>query len=187
MLLLIVALGIGVAVLVLGGVASESHGLSTQLQSGADRIAGWLQDVGVTPEKAQHAKQDVRSSLSDGLHALLQDLAAGINALASLAVFVTFTVLSTFFLLKDGPEIQSFAERHLGVPAPVGHTIISRTAGSLRSYFFGMTIVSAFSAAVVGIGALLLGVHLAGTIAAVTFLGGSSPTSGPGPPAPLRC
>jgi putative heme transporter len=177
-LLAIVALGVAVAVMVLGGIASESHGVSSQLQKAADHIAGWLQDAGVSADKAQHAKQDVSSSISDGFHALLQGVAVGIHALASLAVFVTFTVLSTFFLLKDGPEIQAFTERHLGVPQPVGHTIISRTAGSLRSYFVGMTIVSAFSATVVGIGALILNVDLAGTIAAVTFLGGYIPYIG---------
>jgi putative heme transporter len=177
-LLLIVALGVAVAVMVLGGIASESQGVSSQLQKAADHIAGWLQDAGVSADKAQHAKQDVSNSISDGFHALLQGVAVGIHALASLAVFVTFTVLSTFFLLKDGPEIQAFAERHLGVPQPVGHTIISRTAGSLRSYFVGMTIVSAFSATVVGIGALILDVDLAGTIAAVTFLGGYVPYIG---------
>jgi putative heme transporter len=177
-LLAIVALGVAVAVMVLGGIASESHGVSNQLQKAADHIEGWLQDAGVSADKAQHAKQDVSSSISDGFHALLQGVAVGIHALASLAVFVTFTVLSTFFLLKDGPEIQAFTERHLGVPQPVGHTIISRTAGSLRSYFVGMTIVSAFSATVVGIGALILNVDLAGTIAAVTFLGGYVPYIG---------
>jgi predicted PurR-regulated permease PerM len=177
-LLLIVALGIGVLLLVIGGIASESHSVSTQLQHAAGRIAGWLQDAGVSAQKAQQAKQDASSSIGDGFHALLEGLATGIRALASLAVFATFTILATFFLLKDGPEIQSFAERHLGVPQPVGHTIISRTAGSLRNYFVGMTIVSAFSSVIVGGGALVLGVDLAGTIAAVTFLGGYIPYLG---------
>ena len=42
--------------------------------------------------------------------------------------------------------------------------------GSLRRYFVGVTIVAAFNAVVVGLGALLLGVPLAGTIAVVTFV-----------------
>src|SRR4029450_2734105 len=41
-LLAIVALGVAVAVLVLAGVTSQSHGISSQLQDGADRIEGWL-------------------------------------------------------------------------------------------------------------------------------------------------
>jgi predicted PurR-regulated permease PerM len=177
-LLLIVALGVGMAVMVLSGIASESHSVSTQLQSAANRIAGWLKDAGVDAGKAQHAKQDVSSSTSEAFHALLTGLAVGIRALASLAVFITFTILITFFLLKDGPQIGAFVAGHLGVPRDVGQTILSRTAGSLQSYFVGMTIVAAFSATVVGIGALVLGVDLAGTIAAVTFIGGYIPYLG---------
>ena len=66
----------------------------------------------------------------------------------------------------------------MGVPAEVGETIMSRTAGAMQSYFLGMTIVAAFSAVIVGAGALILGVPLAGTITAVTFLGGYIPYLG---------
>jgi predicted PurR-regulated permease PerM len=48
----------------------------------------------------------------------------------------------------------------------------------LRGYFFGVTIVAVFNAVLVGVGALVLGVPLAGTIAAVTFLGGYVPYIG---------
>jgi putative heme transporter len=170
--------GAAVFVMVVGGIASQSHGVSEQLSGAVDKLTGYLQDVGVSPEKAAKAGQDGSSSVSDGFHTLLTGLAAGIDALASLAVFLAFTVLSTFFLLKDGPLIQRFVAGHMGVPREVGETIMSRTAGSLQSYFLGMTIVAAFSAVIVGVGALILGVHLAGTIFAVTFLGGYVPYLG---------
>ena len=48
----------------------------------------------------------------------------------------------------------------------------------MRGYFLGVTIVAAWSALIVGVGALLLGVPLAGTIAVVTFLGGYVPYLG---------
>jgi predicted PurR-regulated permease PerM len=41
---------------------------------------------------------------------------------------------------------------------------------AMRRYFLGVTAVAAFNAAVVGIGALILDVPLAGTIAVVTFV-----------------
>jgi putative heme transporter len=177
-LLAIVVVGVGVALIVLSGIANETQSISARLQGAANTISGWLQDAGVDPQQAQHANQDTSAAVSDGFRALLAGLPAGISALASLAVFVTFTVLSLFFLLKDGDRIGAFAERHMGVPIPVGHTILARTAGSMREYFLGMTIVSAFSATIVGLGALVLGVDLAGTIFVVTFLGGYVPYLG---------
>jgi predicted PurR-regulated permease PerM len=53
-----------------------------------------------------------------------------------------------------------------------------RVLQSLRGYFFGVTLVAAFNAIVVGVGGLLLGVPLPGTIAAVTFLGAYIPYLG---------
>jgi predicted PurR-regulated permease PerM len=41
---------------------------------------------------------------------------------------------------------------------------------AMRRYFLGVTAVAAFNAAVVGVGAVVLGVPLAGTIAVVTFV-----------------
>src|SRR5262245_65070113 len=98
---------------------------------------------------------------------MLKGIAGGIDRLASLAVFLSFTALSLFFLLKDAPTIGGWAERHLGLPPPLAHAILGRVASSLRGYFLGVTIVAAWSALIVGAGCLILGVPLAGTIAAV--------------------
>ena len=105
-------------------------------------------------------------------------MAGGIKELSSLVFFLALTTLSLFFLLKDGPMIRSWLERNAGVPVPVAHTVAERILQSLRGYFFGVTIVAAFNAVVVGVGALVLGIPLAGTIAAVTFLAAYVPYLG---------
>ena len=95
-----------------------------------------------------------------------------------MAFFLSLTALSLFFLLKDGPMIKAWAERHMGVPENVARTISGRGLQSLRGYFLGVTLIAAFNAVLVGIGALLLGIPLAGTIAAVTFLAAYVPYVG---------
>jgi predicted PurR-regulated permease PerM len=52
----------------------------------------------------------------------------------------------------------------------VATTITGNVIVSLRRYFAGVTIIAAFNAVVVGLGAWLLDVPLAGTIAVVTFV-----------------
>src|SRR6185503_15845267 len=88
------------------------------------------------------------------------------------------TTLSLFFLLKDGPVIRAWTERHLGVPLPLARTITRRMLEALRGYFLGTTLVAAFNAVLVGVGALILGVPLAGTIAVVTFFAAYIPYLG---------
>ena len=70
----------------------------------------------------------------------------------------------------------------MGVPAPSPASSPARRSASLRGYFLGVTIVAVFNAVVVGVGALILGVPLVGTIAAVTSSAPTSRTSGPGAP-----
>jgi predicted PurR-regulated permease PerM len=80
--------------------------------------------------------------------------------------------------LKDGPTVRQFINRNLGVPVPIAAVITGNVMLSLRRYFLGVTIVAAFNATVVGVGAVLLGVPLAGTIAVVTFVGAYVPYIG---------
>jgi predicted PurR-regulated permease PerM len=177
-LLAIVAVGLGVGLIVLTGIASQADGLSERLRDGAQQLESWAHDLGVKAPTAADANAGASASVSGAFEALTQGLLGGVDRLAGLAVFLSFTALSLFFLLKDGPTIGAFVERHLGVPVPVAHSILGRIAGSMRGYFFGVTIVAIWSALIVGAGALLLGVPLAGTIAVVTFLGGYVPYIG---------
>jgi predicted PurR-regulated permease PerM len=174
----IIALGAGLFVLVITGITTESSSISGHLSDAKDTLAGWLQDAGADPTAAADAKNEASDSVSAAGSALLEGLAHGISALSGLVFFLALTALSLFFFLSDGPKIRAWGERHLGVPLPVAHVISQRVLGALRGYFLGVSLVAAFNAVVVTIGALILGVPLAGTIAAVTFLGGFIPYLG---------
>jgi predicted PurR-regulated permease PerM len=177
-LLLIVVLGAGLALLIISGITSESSQITNALQAGATKIEGYLKDLGVSSDSASNANKDASASLSGAFHALVNGVTGGVSKLASIAVFLSFTVLSLFFLLKDGPSIRNWLERHMGVPVPVAHTIGDRTIGSMRGYFTGVTAVAAFNGIVIGLGALILGVPLAGSIAVVNFVAAYIPYIG---------
>ena len=174
----IILAGAGLVLVVVGGITGEAADVSSYLSGAKDTISGWLQDLGVDPSKAEDAKQHASSGTSDAVSALLNGVIGGLSKLSSIVFFLAMTALSLFFLLKDGPQIRNWAERHLGVPMPVAQTITQRVLGSLRGYFLGVTIVAAFNAVVVTIGALILGVPMIGTIAAVTFFGAYVPYLG---------
>jgi putative heme transporter len=179
-LLLVAAilLGAGVVYMVLAGITSQEGDLSSHLNDAKSTIEGWLKDLGVDPAKAKGAKQDASSSSTALVGALLGGLAVGLKELSSLVFFLAMTLLSLVFLLADGPKIRAWGERHMGVPAPLARTISGRTLESLRGYFLGVTLVAAFNALVVGVGALVLGVPQAGTIALVTLLAAYVPYLG---------
>jgi predicted PurR-regulated permease PerM len=177
-LLSVVALTALLIVVIIAGITSQFDGLSNQLSEAQDTLQGWLDDAGADPVTAQEAVDHAGSSTSEAVSTLLNGLGSGITALSSLVFFLALTALSLFFMLKDGPLIRSWTERRLDVPAPVAHLAMQRVLESLRGYFLGVTIVAAFNGVVIGVGALLLDVPLAGTIAVVTFVAAYVPYLG---------
>jgi putative heme transporter len=174
----LIVLGIAVAVAVMSGIVGQAKDLQGNLHGAVAKVQGWLQDAGVSAAKAKSAGDDASSSLSGAFHALLKGLGTGVEVFASLAIFVSFTALSLFFLLKDGPVIRAWAERHVGLPPAVATSIARRTLQSLRGYFTGVTIVAAFNAVLIGLGALVLGVSNVPAIALVNFLAAYIPYLG---------
>jgi predicted PurR-regulated permease PerM len=175
-LLGLVAIGVLIFCLVVGGISAQAGDISAKTNTSLDKIQGWLSDVGV--DNAQSATEDVQNAAPEIRTTLLSGVAAGVEGLKSLVFFLAFAVLSTLFVLKDGPVMHRVINRHLGVPEPVANIVTTNIAKSLRSYFLAVTIIAAFNAILIGAAALILGVPLAGTIAVVTFVGAYVPFVG---------
>jgi predicted PurR-regulated permease PerM len=167
-----------VAWMVLTGITSESASIEKRLADATTRIQGWLEDAGVGHATAQQAREDAGSGVSSAFDALVHGIGTGISALASLAVFLSFTALSPFLLLKDGPQIRRWVEGHLGLPPAIGRLVTARTLQALRGYFAGVTVVALFNAVVIGLGALVLGVPQVGSIMVVNFVAAYIPYLG---------
>jgi putative heme transporter len=175
-LLGLVAVGVLIFCLVFGGISANSGDISTKMNQSLGKIQGWLSDLGI--DNAQSATEGAQKAAPEIRTTLLSGLAAGVEGLKSLVFFLAFAILSTLFVLKDGPVMHRFVNRHLGVPVPVANIVTTNIAKSLRSYFLAVTIIAAFNAILIGGAALILGVPLAGTITVVTFVGAYVPFVG---------
>jgi predicted PurR-regulated permease PerM len=175
-LLGLVAIGVVIAMLVIGGISGQSGDISSKANKALDKIQGWVNDLGV--DQTQQAEEGVQKAAPEIRTTLLSGVAAGIGGLKNALFFLAFSILSTLFVLKDGPVMHRFVNRHMGVPEPVANIVTTNVAKSLRSYFLAVTIIAAFNAILIGGAALILGVPLAGTIAVVTFVGAYVPFVG---------
>jgi predicted PurR-regulated permease PerM len=169
-LLGLVALGLVVVIMVIAGISGQRSELASQGTRAADKAQSWLESLGVDSSGASSAKSTVEADVPKIISTLTKGVIQGIRGLTSLVFGLSLALLSLFFLLKDGPSMRKSVEAHLGVPPSVARTITGGVIASLRGYFRGVTIVAAFNGVVVGTGALILGVPLAGTIAVVTFV-----------------
>jgi putative heme transporter len=168
MLLVLLALTVVVFLLVVNGIVANGDEIRALATEAADKVEGWTTDAGV--EGTESANESIKSAVPNIGETLVQGVASGISGLTSLVFFLSFTLFSTFFLLKDGPNVLRFVNSHLGLPVSVANVVTGNVLNSLRRYFLGVSIVAAFNAVVVGLGAWLLGVPLAGTIAVVTLV-----------------
>jgi len=167
-LLGLAAIGVVILLLVLGGITSQEGDISQHASAAADKAQSWLNSAGVDESGSASAKSDVESSVPKIISTLTKGILNGIAGIASFAFALSFTLLALFFILKDGPSMRRWVDKHLGLPMPVAQTVTGGVINSLRGYFRGVTIVAVFNGFVVTIGALILGVPLAGTIGVVT-------------------
>jgi predicted PurR-regulated permease PerM len=169
-LLTIIALAVLIVLLVVGGLVSQSDAISANGSNAVDTIEGWIQDLGVNESGASSISSTLEDDVPQIISTFVSGIQSAISGITSLVFALTFAVFGLFFFLKDGPTFRAAIDSHMGVPLPVARTISGQVIGSLRRYFLGVTIVASFNALVVGLGALALGVPLAGTIAVVTFV-----------------
>lgn len=171
----LVLLGILVAavamfLLVIGGITSQHAAISEHASDGVTKLESWAQSLGVDKAGTESAGNQLKQDVPAMISTLTKGVISGIKGLASLVFTLSLAFLSLFFLLKDGPSMRRWVDHHLGVPPAVAQTITGGVLRSLRGYFLGVTIVAAFNGVVVTLGALILGVPLAGTIGVVTFV-----------------
>jgi predicted PurR-regulated permease PerM len=157
-------------ILVIGGISSQSQEIRSTAGHAADKMQGWLEDAGVDTSGAASANAATQDSVSTSISTFIHGVINEIESLASVALGLSFATLSLFFLLKDGPSLRGWVDRHMGVETSVARTVTNNVILSLRRYFGGVSIVAAFNAVVVGLGAIVLGVPLAGTIALISFV-----------------
>ncbi|HKP90181.1 MAG TPA: AI-2E family transporter [Thermoleophilaceae bacterium] len=169
-------LAVAVVAMVLGGITSQETHIDGSMSHAVDKVRDWLDDIGVGSASA--AADEVKQAVPEIGRALLHGVVNGVSELASLVAFVGMTVFASFFLLKDGPGMGRWIEQHMGMRPDQARIVTGNIVRALRLYFLGMTIVGAFNAAIVAIGAAALGVPLPGTIAVVTFLASYIPIVG---------
>ena len=168
---LVVLLAIGVvsvfAWMVVAGLVGQGHQILAQVTAG-------LEETGSLPGMVElDAAQTVRA-LGELVQVLVSGLLSGLGSVTVLIVGIVTGLFILLFLMKDWQLVTDGTAHQLaallGLPGRVGGQIVADTVHSFRGYALGLTIVGLMNGAVVGLGALLFGVPLAGPIAIVTFV-----------------
>ena len=163
--ILLVALGVGIAVLIVFSVVKQVPQIQDKLTEAWKQIQKWLNTTDLSQSQIDALKtsvQNLAKSAASGAAGAIAGVIGGIAALI-FGVFISLNIL--VWCLIQGRKLARWASKRMGpVPAPVAYDIFASSARFFRGYIWGSTLVGLFNGGVMGIGALIIGVPMPFTI-----------------------
>ncbi|HKP99904.1 MAG TPA: AI-2E family transporter [Actinomycetes bacterium] len=167
---LVVLLVIGVVSVIVWMVVAGLVGQGREILA---QVTAGLEETGSLPGIVDLDAEQAIRTLGELVQTLVSGLLSGLGSVTVLIVGIVTGLFILLFLMKDWRLVVDWTASQiaalLGLPDGMGGQIVADTVHSFRGYALGLTIVGLMNGLVVGLGALLLGVPLAGPIAIVTF------------------
>jgi predicted PurR-regulated permease PerM len=162
---LLILLAIAIGALIVYSIFKQIPTIEARLDDAWAELQKALKSTSVSQDQIDSIKTSVQNLAKDaagGLAGTAIDLIGGISSLI-FGAFISLNIL--VWCLIQGRKLARWASKRMGpVPAPVAYDIFASSARFFRGYLFGSTLVGLFNGAVMGVGALIIGVPLAGTI-----------------------
>jgi putative heme transporter len=167
----LVALAVFIVLVIVYGLVKQLPVIQENLQAAVDSINEKLASTSVDQSTLDSMKTAIGSVLkfaATGAAGTVTDIVAGLASLI-FGIFISINIM--VWVLIQGRKIAAWASHHVPpVPQPVAYAIFANSARFFRGYIFGSTLIGLFNAAVISIGALIIGVPLAGTLGIVAWM-----------------
>jgi predicted PurR-regulated permease PerM len=173
LLVLILILGL-VTLIIVGGLVAHVDEVGAKVSEGADEATSWVASndgpLDLDKGQAQKDASSVDSALDKAGDVLLKGIFGGISLFVQLAAGAVFALAFLIYMLADGRGIFRWIVGRFSprVQQPVDR-IGRRGWVTLGAYFRGVMAVGVFDAVMIGIGLVIVGVPLAGTLALLIF------------------
>jgi putative heme transporter len=173
LLTLLVILGL-ITTIILGGLISQIDEVGANVSKGADKATSWVagHDGPLDLEQGQAKKDtsDVDQSIDKAGDVVLKGVAGGISLFAQLIAGLVLAFAFLIYMLADGPGVFGWIVRRF---SPRVQRTVDRVGRrgwvTLGAYFRGVVTVGVFDGVMIGLGLVIVGVPLAGTLALLIF------------------
>jgi predicted PurR-regulated permease PerM len=162
---LLILLGVAICLLIIYSVFKQVPEIQAKLTSAWNDIQKGLKSTSVSQSQIDSLKSSVQSMAKNFAGGVAGSIVGLVGGVASL-IFGLFIGLNIFvWILIQGRKLARWTSRRMGpVPAPVAYEVFANSARFFRGYLYGSTLVGLFNGAVMGVGALVIGVPLAAAI-----------------------
>ncbi len=166
-----IVLAVVIGLVIVNGLIDQVPTINQKMDEAAASIQDLLGATDISAERVEEIKTELRDLVKEaggGVAGAIGDVVSTVGGLL-FGIFISINI--GVWILIQGRQLGAWASRHMGpVPEPVAYKIIANGARFFRGYLWGSTIVGLFNAAVLGVGALVIGVPLAATIAVVAWI-----------------
>jgi predicted PurR-regulated permease PerM len=169
-LLLLLSIVAGFLTVVIYGVSTQAHRISSQVDAGVKRIQNWFSNLKMSKSFINWVRQAVEKAWPNIGEGLARRVSRSVSGVASFAIGAFIGLFILFFILNDDGRIKGWASRNMGVPEEQGKEILEDVAGAIRGYFRGTTAIAFVNAVIIIPVLLILRVPLVGAISLVTFV-----------------
>jgi len=182
LLTLLVALA-AITVVILGGLLSQIDEVGAKVSKGGDDVAGWISDhdgpLDLQKGKSKADTNSVKQALDKAGQVALKGVASGIGLFAQTIAGFLLAFAFLIYMLATGGEIFRWGvSRFSARMQPTAERIGRRGWVTLGAYFRGVVAVGTFDGVLIGLGLVILGVPLAGTLALLIFVLSFIPIAG---------
>jgi predicted PurR-regulated permease PerM len=173
LLSLVVILGLMTAIIV-GGLVSQIDEVGAKVSQGADKATTWVADhdgpLDLEKGQAEKDTNSIDKSLDKAGNVVLKGIAGGVSLFAQLVAGIVLALAFLIYMLVDGRGVfRWIIGRFSARVRPTVDRIGRRGWVTLGAYFRGVVAVGIFDGVMIGIGLVIVGVPLAGTLALLIF------------------
>ena len=161
----LIALAVGIVLVITYGVVNQVPEIQQRLDEAVAQLQKAMTTTSMPASTVDSLKTGLQDLFKNAAGGVAGTLASAISGLGTLlfGIFISLNIL--VWALVQGRSIGAWASRHMGsVPQPVGYAILANSARFFRGYIWGSTLTGLFNGAVMGVGALIIGVPMAATI-----------------------
>jgi predicted PurR-regulated permease PerM len=172
-----------ITTIILGGLIAQIDEVGAEVSRGADKVTSWVSDRDgpLDLEKGQ-AKKDTGSiddALDEAGGVVLKGVAGGIGLFAQVIAGLVLAIAFLIYMLADGPGVFRWLVGRFSPRVRAAVDRIGRRGWvTLGAYFRGVAAIGVFDAVMIGIGLVIVGVPLAGTLALLIFVFSFIPIAG---------
>ncbi|MGI9614889.1 MAG: AI-2E family transporter [Acidimicrobiales bacterium] len=177
--LLIVGVAVGSIVLVALGLADQGDELTARIDVAVEDLQSWVDDLNLDESLVQQARESFNSGAGTVTAGLATEVVGVISSAVGLVTGTILGLMVLYYLLKDGSRlVDNFVSRQPATRREQYRRIADDSAGSIRGFAKGRTILALMNGVVLGLAALILGIPLAFGIGLVNFVGAYIPYLG---------